>query len=140
MAYLDTSILVAYYCPEPLSEAAEKVLLSVDQPSISALVEVEFVSALSRKMREKTLVREDAHRILNEFESHLQQSFFRRIPLEREHYTLAYSWLSKFTVPLRTLDALHLAVASKSGSEIITADRRLAQSAGKLDLPSKFVE
>ena len=64
MAYLDTSILVAYYCPEPLSEAAEKV----------------------------------------------------------------------------TLDALHLAVASKSGLEIITADRRLAQSAGKLGLPSNLVQ
>ena len=140
MAYLDTSILVAYYCPEPLSEAAEKVLRKVNQPSISALAEVEFVSALSRKMREKTLDREAAHRILSEFESHLSQSLFKRIPLERDHYTLAYSWLSQFAIPLRTLDALHLAVASKNSLEIITADRRLAQSAGKLGLPSNLVE
>ena len=140
MAYLDTSILVAYYCPEPLSEAAEKVLRKVNQPSISALAEVEFVSALNRKMREKTLDREDAHRILNEFESHLNQSLFRRIPLERDHYTLAYSWLSQFAIPLRTLDALHLAVASKNSLEIITADRGLAQSAVRLGLRSKLVQ
>jgi uncharacterized protein len=140
MAYLDTSILVAYYCPEPLSEAAEKVLRRVNQPSISALAEVEFVSALSRKMREKTLDREDARRILIEFESHLNQLLFKRIPLERDHYTLAYSWLSQFAIPLRTLDALHLAVASKNSLEIITADRGLAQSAAKLGLLSKLVE
>ena len=116
------------------------MLRSVSQPSISALAEVEFVSALSRKMREKTLDREDAHRILSEFESHLSQSLFKRIPLERDHYTLAYSWLSQFAIPLRTLDALHLAVASKNSLEIITSDRRLAQCAVKLGVLSKLVE
>jgi predicted nucleic acid-binding protein len=36
MAYLDTSVLVAYYCPEPLSAVAETVILKARQPAVSA--------------------------------------------------------------------------------------------------------
>jgi len=28
MVYIDTSVLVAYYCPEPLSEKVERFLIS----------------------------------------------------------------------------------------------------------------
>ena len=42
MIYADTSVLVAYYCPEPLSEKAEALLTTHEQPVISALAEVEF--------------------------------------------------------------------------------------------------
>jgi predicted nucleic acid-binding protein len=45
MAYIDTSVLVAYYCPEPLSRAAEKSIRSAASPAISPLVEVELCSA-----------------------------------------------------------------------------------------------
>ena len=31
--------------------------------------------------------------ILNKFESHLNQLLFKRIPLERDHYTPASTWL-----------------------------------------------
>ena len=29
MFYIDTSVLVAYYCPEPLSEKVEEILLRI---------------------------------------------------------------------------------------------------------------
>jgi hypothetical protein len=32
MYYLDTSILAAYYCPEPLSEKVEKIVISTKRP------------------------------------------------------------------------------------------------------------
>jgi len=41
-AYIDTSILGAYYCPESLSSAAETVLRGIGTPVISVLSEVEF--------------------------------------------------------------------------------------------------
>ena len=47
-AYIDTSVLGAYYCPEPGSVAAEKALLRIEGPVISALSEVEFVSLVSK--------------------------------------------------------------------------------------------
>ena len=37
MAYVDTSVLVAYYCPEPLSERVQSFLLSQDRPALSSM-------------------------------------------------------------------------------------------------------
>lgn len=54
-AYVDTSVLGAYYCPEPLSGAAEAALLALRDPCISPLTEVEFTSLVARKRRLKEL-------------------------------------------------------------------------------------
>ena len=139
MAYLDTSVLVAYYCPEALSEAAEKMILDDRQPAVSALTEVELVSALARKIRERELSRENANHVLTEFQSHLNRFLFKRIPLDLDHYSVAFNWLAQFAVPLRTLDALHLAVAAQNNLELITADQRLLQSARKLGVRTRLL-
>ena len=57
MSYIDTSVLVAYYCPEPISTKAEKAILKADLPTVSHLAEIEFASAIARKVREKLLSR-----------------------------------------------------------------------------------
>ena len=129
MRYLDTSVLAAYYCPEPLSEVAEKYIAGPRQPAISRLTEVELASAVSRKIREKSLSQRDGFRILNEFQSHIDNGLFHYLPIESRHYRLAKSWISRFATPLRTLDALHLAVSASSDIELLTADVRLADSA-----------
>jgi predicted nucleic acid-binding protein len=46
--YIDTSLLVPYYCPEALSQVAERTLRSDSRPTVSDLIEVEFFSALAR--------------------------------------------------------------------------------------------
>ncbi|GAG95804.1 unnamed protein product, partial [marine sediment metagenome] len=52
MIYLDTSVLAAYYCPEEKSDAVEKIIVKNKPLRISPLNEVEFASALSKKVRE----------------------------------------------------------------------------------------
>ena len=47
--YIDTSVLVAYYCPETISDRVESMLLDMEKTAISPLTEVELVSALSGK-------------------------------------------------------------------------------------------
>ncbi|MBI2801382.1 MAG: PIN domain-containing protein [Gammaproteobacteria bacterium] len=54
-AYIDTGILGAYYCPEPLSPIAENALRQVNAPVISVLSEVEFCSLIARKRRLREL-------------------------------------------------------------------------------------
>lgn len=139
MLYIDTSVLAAYYCPEPLSEKAEYHLLSERRPAISQLTEVELSSAVSRKVSEKTLSEKDGLKILNEFQSHIDASMFTYIILDSMHYRLARSWISRFSIPLRTMDAIHLAVSTASDLELITADKGLAQSAEKLGIVTKFI-
>ena len=60
MFYIDTSVIVAYYCPEPMTEKAEAFLIAHLRPTNSTLTEVEMFSALSRKVREGGLSRKDA--------------------------------------------------------------------------------
>ena len=50
--YVDTSILAAYYCPEPLSERAEQRLRELRPPTISWLTDVELHSALAGVTRD----------------------------------------------------------------------------------------
>ena len=139
MLYIDTSILAAYYCPEPLSEAAEKYITASKQPAISQLTEVELVSAVAKKVREKYLSQRDGLQIINAFQSHIDQKLFFRLPVEVKHYQIAKNWIALLYTPLRTLDALHLAVAASCQAEFITADSQLAKSARKLGLKIKLM-
>lgn len=132
MIYLDTSVVVAYYCPEPLSQHAERVVRSQARPAISELTEVELLSALSRKVRNRELPDTQAAQVAAQFLTHLEGNFYTRIALDRRHYKLARDWIGRFTNPLRTLDALHLAVAATEGLRFVTADGRLARSAKAL--------
>ena len=53
MIYVDTSVLAAYYCPEPQSEKVEDVLMQNHPWTISVLTEVELLSAIAKKVRRK---------------------------------------------------------------------------------------
>src|SRR6266516_2554056 len=105
-AYVDTSILGAYYCPEPLSAAAEKALRQFKTPVISVLSEVEFCTL---------------------FSNHVAEGFYRRISLNTEHFIKARLLVASMDSSLRTLDALHLAAALAEGLTLVTADREFAR-------------
>lgn len=133
--YLDTSVLVPYYSPERLSEACEQLIVSQQQrPAISDLCEIEMFSALARKVRMGEIEPRDANLVKALFRSHLDGSAFRRLPVERRHYRVAAEWLGRFTTPLRTLDALHLACASLAGFSLATSDLALARSAPEMGI------
>lgn len=129
MLYLDTSVLASYYCPEPDSETVEKVMMQSKGYVISHLTEVELVSAISRKVRENTLSSTDGNRIVAQFESHIKERFFQILPVEFEHYKMAKSWIAQFNTSLRTLDALHLALAASHRLILFTSDQQLKESA-----------
>ncbi len=129
MVYLDTSVLVAYYCQEKNSKIIDEIITRTHQPAISQLTDVELVSAISRKIREKNLSQNDGKRIIEQFQKHLDKDFYFQIPIETQHYKLAKKWISQFSTSLRTLDALHIAVASANHLTILTADTQLVRSA-----------
>ncbi len=132
MAYLDTSVLVAYYCPEPLSGAAQRAIARLEGPSISPLVEVEFCSAVSLKVRTGELDRATAAQIVALCERHVTDGFYGLVPIAAGEYAQARAWLGQFATALRALDALHLAAAFNHDLPLLTADKMLAQAAGAL--------
>jgi predicted nucleic acid-binding protein len=140
MFYLDTSIVAAYYCPEPLSEQVETFLMTNSQMAISSLTEVDMFSAVARKVRERNLDKNDAMRIHATFLAHLDNQFYTLVPLADHHYRLARDWIGLLNNTLRTLDALHLAVAASEGITVVTADQSLAKSARVLGLAPVVIE
>jgi uncharacterized protein len=139
MVYFDTSIIVAYYCPEKLSSLVEEIILKENEPAISTLTAVEFASAISRKFREKAVTAENAERMWNQFNYHQIKGYYSILPLNADHYVLAASFILQQKTPLRTLDALHLAVAQEASARIATADRILAKSAEKFNIPHLLI-
>jgi uncharacterized protein len=129
LIYLDTSMVAPLYWPEALSDTVEELVLSETELGLSQLVEVELVSALSRRVRMREISSDDATAIVKSFQSDIERGFYTRIPLETTHYQLAREWIIGFATPLRTLDALHLAVASHNNIRLVTADAALAASA-----------
>jgi hypothetical protein len=132
MAYLDTSLLAAYYCPEPLSEAAQRVVMETPEPTVSRLVEVELYSAVAMKVRMGGLDTRSAGRITSLFQAHLAGGSYHVVPLDAREFAVARDWLGRFDTPLRTLDALHLAAAFANNLPLLTADRNLAKAAALL--------
>ncbi|MEH2386398.1 MAG: type II toxin-antitoxin system VapC family toxin [Nostoc sp.] len=129
MIYLDTSIIAPLYWTEALSNAVEQLLLNQTEVGLSQLAEVELVSALSRRVRMREISQQDARAIVERFQADLDSGFYTKIPVETVHYNLAREWISRFNTPLRTLDALHLAIAFQNNIPLVTADEALATSA-----------
>lgn len=128
-AYIDTSVLGAYYCPESLSTAAENALRHVKTPIISVLTEVEFCSLISRKRRLRELNERQAKNILDLFGNHVAEGFYRRMSFSTEHYIKARQLVASMETSLRTLDALHLSAAISESVTLLTADHDLAKAA-----------
>jgi uncharacterized protein len=129
LIYLDTSILAAYYCPEALSVQAEQLLRTQVRPALSELVETELFSAVARKVREGGFTSVEARRLMTQFSAHVQNGLYTRISIEPIHFHRARDWISLLETPIRTLDALHLAIADSKNLRLVTADKTLAYAA-----------
>ena len=140
MIYLDTSVIAPFYWSEALSDIVEGLLRTETARGLSQLVEVELISALSRRVRMKQISQTEASAIVNRFQTHLDQDFYLRIPIESVHYQLARDWISRFNTSLRTLDALHLACASYNNIRLVTADEALAVSAKALEIEVQLLK
>ena len=139
-AYVDTCVLGAYYCPEPLSSAAEVALLKLRDPCISALTEVEFASLVARKRRLRELGEREANEVLRLFGQHVAEGYFRRLSLGTEHFFRARDLIGSMASALSTLDALHLSVALSACIPLLTADRDFARAARRDDATANLIK
>lgn len=97
---------------------------------------VEMSCLLGRRRRNHEIDARMEKRVLSLFEEEIAQGFLEVHPLEDRHAIAARGLLAKLpSIPLRTLDALHLAIATDIGAEhIAIADRTLAAAARTLRL------
>ncbi len=134
--YIDTSALAKYYLNEPRSEDFETFLRQQSEAWISRLTVLEFRCLLARRRRSREIDARIERQVLAAFEADIRAGFLSVHPLEDAHALAAIETLTRLrTFPLRSLDALHLAIARDCRcSGIATADRVLADAAVALGL------
>jgi len=129
MDYFDTSALLPYYRPEPLSKKVQEILMADLPVAISMLVDVEIASALSRLVRMGEFSDQNAAKVQNAFASDVEKGCFHYLALDAAVFQQAQRWLLERKTALRALDALHLACAALAEARFVTADRALAAAA-----------
>lgn len=135
--YLDTSVLVKLYVREPDSSAVERTV-SGERILCSELVYAEFWSALLAKERAGVLSADMRQRVWQLFEIHLLDDQIELIEVDGLVVRDAAEMMARVfpRVPLRTLDALHLATyAAIDAGPLFTKDQRMIDAARLLGLP-----
>lgn len=132
--YLDTNVLISFFARDDFSERAEAFLVSTRGPFVvSDLTAAEFSAVIARQVRIRERSRLEAAAIFGEFDTWCEDSA-ERVALIPEHFTLADQYLRRLSLPLSAPDAIHIAVAHRTGSSLVTFDRQMAVAARKLDL------
>lgn len=132
--YLDTSALAKWYLNEPRCDDFEAFLRQQDAGAISRLTVLEFRSLLARRRRTREITLSLENRIFSAFEADIRAGFLLVEPLEDSHVLTAVEIMARLKAhPLRSLDALHLAIARALGAATFaTADSVLADAAAAL--------
>ncbi|MEO8935705.1 MAG: type II toxin-antitoxin system VapC family toxin [Burkholderiaceae bacterium] len=134
MDYVDTSALLKGYLIEPATPAFILWLAEQGDAVISPLSVVEFKCAIRRRERAGQLTRRRAKAILDRLDENLADESLGRVAWREQAFMLANDLIDRVApVALRTLDALHLAVALQHRcTGFATADRAQADAARRL--------
>lgn len=131
MVYLDTSALIKRYIPEANSDTFDTYFAAQAPASISRLGLVEIRCALARKRRNKQISQEREKAAMDEVRTDIQDGVLVIYPVGDSHFADALHLIEQSgKTPLRSQDALHLAIAhSLEVPEIATADAVMRQAA-----------
>ena len=117
--------------PQPGSDEFNEVVEGRDDVLVSDLAVTEIVSAVARRLHQRSFTRDAARRLHHAILARLDDGAYRRIELTREvHRRAEHLLLSLHGTSLRATDALHLALAASGrAASLATFDARLAAAA-----------
>lgn len=120
--------------PEARSAEADEILEAATDVVVSDLTVAELYVTLARRLKLGELRPEQVEVVRSTFEQHLADDVLTRETLRPLHSEMASRLALESTVILRTLDALHIAVAMELGAVLATFDQRMAGGARSLGL------
>jgi predicted nucleic acid-binding protein len=135
--YIDTSVAVKLYTREPDSDECESLVADAGIVSSELLVG-ELASALFAKERAGQIATVQRERVWSLFEEHAADGTIWLVALNGHLVRAAVEVMAEVNphVPLRTLDALHLATfLGIEAGPLFTRDRRMLDAARRLNLP-----
>ncbi|WP_174284978.1 type II toxin-antitoxin system VapC family toxin [Sphingomonas bacterium] len=131
MAYPDTSLLIAALTIEPATDRAQRWLgdRSGGALRISGWTIVEFSSGLAVKFRHGTLPETDRRRAIASLNLLVSRGVLHVETITTADYTRATAFIDDHRTTLRAGDALHLAVAYRTGEMVWTLDHGMIDAA-----------
>ena len=146
-AYWDTSCVLALYAPEEISsQAAELASIEKGPLHSSAILEFEMTFAVHAKEVRGEIPSGSSTKVLSQFQADLQRGRYLLVPLGIDIKSCTKDIAARTIQAeppffLRTLDGIHIATALELGSsELITADRKMADAATRLGIKTKFLK
>lgn len=132
IVYLDASVLVALLTTDPCTQRAETFFeLHQPTPIVSDFAAAEFVSAVSRRVRTGELHQPKAMSAFVDLD-HWVDEIATRIVTTSADIAAADAMLRRLDLPLRTLDALNIAICMRAGATLATFDAQMKTCAAAL--------
>ncbi|MCC7268410.1 MAG: type II toxin-antitoxin system VapC family toxin [Caulobacteraceae bacterium] len=131
--YFDASVIVSLFvASDRFTRRAGDLLASrSDLPVVSDLAVAEFVSAISRLTRVGTIDRSAALHLFDRFDAWRAERT-TSAEVSAADIQAADRHMRRLDLNLRTTDAIHIAIAARLGSLLVTFDIRMAESAKAL--------
>jgi predicted nucleic acid-binding protein len=132
--YLDASVVVALVTRDAFTFRADSYLRAVAPVLIvSDLAATEFASVVARRVRMKEISPSIAQATFAALDSWLLRST-ERAETTAADVAAAAQALRRLDLPLRTADALNIAIAQRIGATLMTFDEKMAASARALSV------
>lgn len=129
MLYLDTAVVLTLFVREPMSESVAKWIASRRQPlAFSDWGLTECASALGIRLRRGELDADSATRAFRAMKAFANESC-ELIVCAGHHQKEAQALLARFDLPLRSGDALHLAISQHAQATLVSCDKQLMAAA-----------
>ncbi len=137
MVYLDTSALAKWYLNETHSDEVEAFIREHAPLAVSSLTVVEMRCLLARRRRQGDFTEATETRVFAAFQEDIRRGHLVEHAIGQGGADGAVNLIGSLPhIPLRTLDALHLAIAWDIGADAIaTADRVMAAAAEEMEIP-----
>ncbi|MBA4367987.1 MAG: VapC toxin family PIN domain ribonuclease [Desulfobacterium sp.] len=134
--FFDSSAFAKRYVEETGSQVVDDICYNATEVSISVICVPEIISALNRRLREKSLSRQDYVTI----KQHLSDDVRDTIVVNLISEVIMMSTKLLESSPLRAMDAIHVACALIWGAELfVSSDMRQLAAAKKAGLKIKSV-
>ncbi len=130
--YLDASVLVALLTTDALSTRADALLRALRPITlVSDFATAEFASALARRVRTGELATSLAHAAFANLDIWCARSA-QTVETDATDVRAATFLLRRLDLPLRTADAINIAIAQRAGARLATFDAKMATAARAL--------
>jgi predicted nucleic acid-binding protein len=134
--FFDSSSFAKRYIEEKGSLLVDDICQDASELSISVICIPEIISALNRRVRERSLSQKDYHIIKRALSDDVRDILI--INLTEEVISISTKLLE--THNLRAMDALHIACALEWGAVLfVSSDNKQILAAGHAGLRTKFV-